>query len=222
MMFLFCSVSKQHFNEFAFSLYDRDGSHSLESDEIDEMISACYGAHWKSRPKVVKMVSTLSENGEINLNDWENILKKHPFLLFPAFSVQKTLRERTFGTSFWKKKAKDRLKSHGKEFAAQQALLAKLVAAPGEYKRKDGFDLDDLLAEEDKKDTEDSDDDLFVKFKTNEKIKPKKKGQRAAIRGNKYKYCGKIKNFKLLNKPVKKVSEKKKMDFSSWKTMFKN
>ena len=151
MMFLFCSVSKQHFNEFAFSLYDRDGSHSLESDEIDEMISACYGAHWKSRPKVVKMVSTLSENGEINLNDWENILKKHPFLLFPAFSVQKTLRERTFGTSFWKKKAKDRLKSHGKEFAAQQALLAKLVAAPGEYKRKDGFDLDALLEEEDKK-----------------------------------------------------------------------
>ena len=78
------------------------------------------------------------------------------------------------------------------------------------------------MAEEDKKDNEDSDDDLFVKFKTNEKIKPKKKGQRAAIRGNKYKYCGKINDFKLLNKPVKKVSEKKKMDFSSWKTMFKN
>ena len=46
------------------------------------------------------------------------------------------------------------------------------------------------MEEEDKKDTGDSDDDLFVKFKTNEKIKPKKKGERAAIRGNKYKYCG--------------------------------
>eukprot|EP00943_MAST-04B_sp_MAST-4B-sp1_P004879 g4879.t1 len=53
--------------------------------------------------------------------------------------------------SFWKKKSKERLKAHGKEFAAQEALLQKLVAAPGEYKRRDGFDLDDLLAEEDKK-----------------------------------------------------------------------
>ena len=42
---------------------------------------------------------------------------------------------------FWKQKAKQRLKSHGKEFSAQEALLAKLVAAPGEYKRQDGFDL---------------------------------------------------------------------------------
>ena len=51
---------------------------------------------------------------------------------------------------FWKQKAKQRLKSHGKEFSAQEALLAKLVAAPGEYKRQDGFDLQEILAEEDK------------------------------------------------------------------------
>ena len=74
---------------------------------------------------------------------------------------------------------------------------------------------------EDKKDEEaDSDDDLFVKFKVKEKVKPKKKEARAAINGNKYKYCGKIKDFKLLQIPKKKVDTKKKMDFSSWKTMF--
>lgn len=73
-----------------------------------------------------------------------------------------------------------------------------------------------------KKNEEDSDDDLFVKFKTNEKIIPKKKDIRAAINGNKFKYRGKIKEFKILNIPKIKVSEKKKMDFSSWKTMFKS
>eukprot|EP00944_MAST-04C_sp_MAST-4C-sp1_P012699 g12699.t1 len=97
MIFLFCSVSEHHFNEFAFSLYDTDGSHTLELDEIDELIAACYGSHWKSRPKVVKMVDSLAEDNEISLKDWESILKSHPFLLYPAFSVQKTLRERTFG-----------------------------------------------------------------------------------------------------------------------------
>ena len=74
---------------------------------------------------------------------------------------------------------------------------------------------------EDKKEEEDSDDDLFVKFKTNEKIKPKKKEKRAAINGNKYKYCGKIKDFKVLKQIVKKTVNKK-MDFNSWKSMFNN
>ena len=76
---------------------------------------------------------------------------------------------------------------------------------------------------EDKKDKEvDSDDDLFVKFKQNEKIKPKKKEQTAAIVANKYKHCGKISDFKLLKKVKSKVNKNKKMDFSSWKTMFNN
>ena len=76
---------------------------------------------------------------------------------------------------------------------------------------------------EDKKDEEvDSDDDLFVKFKQNEKIKPKKKEQTAAIVANKYKHCGKISDFKLLKKEKSKVNKNKKMDFSSWKTMFNN
>ncbi len=66
----------------------------------------------------------------------------------------------------------------------------------------------------------DSDDDLFVKFKTNKKIKPKNMGQRAAINGNTYRYCGKIKDFKMLQKSEKKEGPKK-MDFSSWKQMFK-
>ena len=74
---------------------------------------------------------------------------------------------------------------------------------------------------EDKKEEEDSDDDLFVKFKTNEKIKPKKKEKRAAINGNKYKHCGKIKDFKVLKEIVKETVNKK-MDFNSWKSMFNN
>ena len=78
------------------------------------------------------------------------------------------------------------------------------------------------MEDEDKKEEEvDSDDDLFVKLKPNEKIKPKKKGQKAAINGNKYKYCGKISDFKLLKK-IKKEKKKKKLDFSSWKSMLSN
>lgn len=76
------------------------------------------------------------------------------------------------------------------------------------------------MEEEDKKEEEvDSDDDLFVKLKPNEKIKPKKKEIKAAVNANKYKYCGKISDFKLLKK-IKKEKKKRKLDFSSWKEMF--
>ena len=79
------------------------------------------------------------------------------------------------------------------------------------------------MEDEDKKEEVDSDDDLFVKLKPNEKIKPKKKGQKAAINGNKYKYCGKIKDFKLLKKIKNENNKKKKkLDFSSWKSMLSN
>jgi hypothetical protein len=73
---------------------------------------------------------------------------------------------------------------------------------------------------EDKEEDPDSDDDLFVKFKPNQQMQPKKKGEKVARHANKYKNCGKISDFEILLKPKKKVDTSKKMDFSSWKTMF--
>ena len=75
---------------------------------------------------------------------------------------------------------------------------------------------------EDKEEEPDSDDDLFVKFKPNQQMQPKKKGEKVARHANKYKNCGKISDFEILLKPKKKVDTAKKMDFSSWKTMFNN
>ena len=74
---------------------------------------------------------------------------------------------------------------------------------------------------QEEKEEVDSDDDLFVKLKPNEKVKPKKKEINAAINGNNYKYKGKIKDFKMLKTYKKKQKSKKKMDFSTWQSMFK-
>merc|ERR1711991_926906 len=52
------------------------------------------------------------------------------------------------GVSFWKKKEVERSEKHGKEYSAQEGLLAKLVAAPGEYDRKEELDIDDLIRKE--------------------------------------------------------------------------
>ena len=78
-----------------------------------------------------------------------------------------------------------------------------------------------MESEDKKEEAEDSDEDLFVKFKPSEKIKPKKDKNKAAVRGNKYKYYGKISDFKMIKKIIKKTEGKKKIDFSAWKNMLK-
>ena len=72
------------------------------------------------------------------------------------------------------------------------------------------------MQEEDKKEDVDSDDDLFVKLKPNEKIKPKKIEKIAAKRANKYKYCGKVSDFEMLKKVVK-PKKSSFLSFASWK-----
>lgn len=82
--------------------------------------------------------------------------------------------------------------------------------------------LEEKEKEKEKENEEvDSDDDLFVKLKPNEKVKPKNKEIKAAINGNNYKYKGKIKDFKMLKTYKKKQNVKKKIDFSTWQSMFK-
>jgi ankyrin repeat protein/Ca2+-binding EF-hand superfamily protein len=154
MMWLFCTVSEHQFVHFSFSLYDKDGSQTLEIDEIHDLISDVYGEHWKDNPKIKTMVDNMvsSSEGFIGLEEWEKLCKNHAMLLFPAFNMQKTLRDKSGGNAFWKKKETQRQDTHGKEFAAQEGLLAKLVSAPGEYNRSAGgiASLEELLDEEEK------------------------------------------------------------------------
>lgn len=72
------------------------------------------------------------------------------------------------------------------------------------------------MKDEDKKEDVDSDDELFVKLKPNEKVKPKKIEKIAAKQANKYKYCGKINDFEMLKKVVK-PKKSSFLSFASWK-----
>tara|TARA_Y100000022_G_C13247379_1_gene375464 strand:+ start:1359 stop:2114 length:756 start_codon:yes stop_codon:yes gene_type:complete len=88
-------------------------------------------------------------------------------------------------------------------------------------REKEKEEKEKMESEDKKEGAEDSDEDLFVKFKPSEKIKPKKDKNKASVRGNKYKYYGKISDFKMIKKIIKKKESKKKIDFSAWKNMLK-
>jgi hypothetical protein len=85
-------------------------------------------------------------------------------------------------------------------------------------REKEKEERKNMESEDKKEETKDNDEDLFVKFKPSEKIKPKKDKNKASIRGNKYKYYGKISDFKIIKKIIKK-KDSKKIDFSAWKNM---
>ncbi len=69
------------------------------------------------------------------------------------------------------------------------------------------------------KEEEDSDDDVFAKLKTPVEKKTKKE-IKAAIRANKFKWKGKVKEFPMIKKVKTRENKKKKMDFSDWKNYF--
>lgn len=72
---------------------------------------------------------------------------------------------------------------------------------------------------EEQKEEEDSDDDVFAKLKTPVEKKTKKE-IKAAIRANKFKWKGKVKEFPMIKKVKTRENKKKKMGFSDWKNYF--
>ena len=88
-----------------------------------------------------------------------------------------------------------------------------------EEEKKMAEEKEKMSAED--KEQEDSDDDVFAKLKPKAKMVSKKPGMKAAIRANKYRYKGKIKEFiknREKDKAVK-LSPKKKIGFNDWKNM---
>ena len=78
-----------------------------------------------------------------------------------------------------------------------------------------------LETEKNEEKQEDNDEDsVFAKLKPKVEVKTKVKNTEVdvAIRANKYKYMGKIKDFKFLE--TKKNKEKKDVSFSAWKNSF--
>lgn len=94
---------------FAFDLYDKDGSGTLESDEIAVMCRDVYGPSFLHNrlalnivQKVRFMNSVLDHQGEIDVLRFSKFCETHPGLLFPAFSFQRKLQQTFLGETFWK------------------------------------------------------------------------------------------------------------------------
>ena len=139
----YCTFDLKALVKFAFSLFDLDGSGVLEASEVRTLVEEVYGDGYKSNVRVQRIVDKIDSNadGEINFDEFNNFNRQYPALLFPAFSMQMTLRERIFGISYWNSQTELRRMRGGGRTQSIFEILADMDES--EYKRK----LDDLMAD---------------------------------------------------------------------------
>ena len=105
----YCTLTKETLGQFAFDLYDTDGSGHMSLQEAEGMIKSIYGKLWQSSENakyILKdMFDQVGVDEEVELTIWEflQFTKKHQTLLFPAFKLQAALRKNVLGTDFWEK-----------------------------------------------------------------------------------------------------------------------
>jgi len=98
---------------FAFDLYDNDSSGFIDKDELGTMLRDIYGQNYSKNAlaqKVSKHIQATNEQGdEVNITVFQQFVKTHPAMLYPAFSMQDQMQQRILGKSFWSVAASKRL-----------------------------------------------------------------------------------------------------------------
>ena len=124
----YCSYDLTGLVKFAFGIFDLDGSGTIEVHEMRELIVHVYGDAWESNVRIQRIVDkiTHAKDSSITFNDFQSFNKKYPALLFPAFLMQESLRDKLYGRSWWQMISEERNSQGGMRSQSIFELLGKL------------------------------------------------------------------------------------------------
>jgi len=131
-MWNYCTLTKPSLVLFAFDLYDRDGSGTIELDEMVILCKDIYGKDYhKNRlaqqilDKIQILNDAVTGSGEVTVEKFAHFCESHPGLLYPAFQFQSSLRKAVCGKGFWEKIGKRRVTlPTGVQVSIQQLLAS--------------------------------------------------------------------------------------------------
>lgn len=109
----YCTLTRATLDHFAFDLYDMDSDGQLSSDEINGMFRDLYGSdlhHHPSAKGVLTELLNICEQESVDITLFQDFVRKHPSLLFPAFQLQHALRTKILGESFWERASERRIR----------------------------------------------------------------------------------------------------------------
>ncbi len=107
----FCSLNRGGLMLFAFTLYDADDSGELEMEELHKLLSDVYGINGlQENPRVLSLVNQIDKSGDgsVQIHEFIYACKRYQLILKPAFSVQASLQNQTFGKRYWQDVTKKR------------------------------------------------------------------------------------------------------------------
>ena len=114
-MWNYCTMKHDFMVKFAFDLFDRDGSGSMDTREVVDMVELVLGK--TKRNKTVKdFINKLDKDGsgDVSLDEWYDMNRRCQSLLMPAWELQRKLRHRVVGPIYWERATRTRLNKVGK------------------------------------------------------------------------------------------------------------
>jgi len=90
----YCTMQHDVLVKFAFDLFDHDSSGSIEKSEVKDLILMIYGQK-KLEENLRKFLNRYDKDrgGSIDLNEWRESERRNRTMLFPAFELQKQMRD---------------------------------------------------------------------------------------------------------------------------------
>lgn len=109
-VFNYCTMQHNVLVKFAFDLFDNDNSGTIDKKEIKDLILMVYGKK-KLDENLAKFLKRYDKDGggTIDLNEWRESEKRNRTMLFPAFELQKQMRDCVLGESYWLKATRMRV-----------------------------------------------------------------------------------------------------------------
>eukprot|EP00985_Skeletonema_marinoi_P009562 scaffold4459_cov103-Skeletonema_marinoi.AAC.3 len=101
---VFCMLSSADVLKFIFSCYDIKGYGFIDRAAFFDLLELFHPRHQDDRVHSALKEIELPADGTLQFARFEDISRRFPHLLYPAFRVQEKLRQKFFGVRWWKRK----------------------------------------------------------------------------------------------------------------------
>jgi Ca2+-binding EF-hand superfamily protein len=132
----YCMFGEEEILKFCFVVFDSDGSGYIEGNEMDALVTLLHQTDsLEGNIKTAMDMIDTDGDGRIHFDEFAEMNKRFPTLLFPAFRIQANMQRMTFGDEWW---ANQRGNQHGRRdrFRSKAARLRAFALLEVMRKRK--------------------------------------------------------------------------------------
>ena len=92
--------------KYCFFVFDKDKNGYIEQEEFDSLVDILWDHELTSNLKTAEDLThkTMNPDGKIDFLELQDINKRFPYMLYPAFRMQRNLWHRVLGEKWWKEK----------------------------------------------------------------------------------------------------------------------